>query len=515
MVLPFQINNTFTNTLPADTETENFVRQVHNACFSWVQPTPCKNPVLIHASKDLAKLLGIPYDTLAQEDFLQLMSGNKVLDNTKPFAMCYGGHQFGTWAGQLGDGRAINLFEIDVDQKQYTLQLKGAGPTPYSRSADGYAVLRSSIREYLCSEAMYHLGIPTTRALSLVATGAEVLRDVLYDGNPTYEPGAIVCRVAPTFIRFGNFQILAAQANIDLLQKLTDYTIAHFYHHLIDDANKYVAFLAEVAERTIDMVIHWERVGFVHGVMNTDNMSILGETIDYGPYGWLENYDPNWTPNTTDAQGKRYRFGNQANIAIWNIYQLANALVPIIKDVPTIETTLKQIVATYAPKHYTMQLKKLGLVHLTEASKQLIHSLKQLMLESEIDYILFYRKLASFCGSTAWVNTLAECCYNPLHESLQKRWETWLTAYWSIVCNEENSQRVEIMQSTNPKYVLRNYMAQMAIDQASAGNYQLINELNTLLLNPYNEQPDMEKWFTKRPTWALHKVGCSMLSCSS
>ena len=267
----------------------------------------------------------------------------KVLPNTNPYAMCYGGHQFGHWAGQLGDGRAINLAEVEHKGKSWVLQLKGAGETPYSRTADGLAVLRSSIREYLCSEAMFHLGVPTTRALSLVLSGDKVLRDVMYDGNQAYEKGAIVSRISPSFLRFGSFEIFAARKDTENLKNLVDYTIKHHFTHLgVSSKENYINFFKEVSERTLKMIIDWQRVGFVHGVMNTDNMSILGLTIDFGPYGWLEGFDFGWTPNTTDRQHKRYRYGNQPNIGLWNLYQLANALYPIIEEVDPLNTILEQ-----------------------------------------------------------------------------------------------------------------------------------------------------------------------------
>ena len=232
----------------------------------------------------------------------------------------------------MGDGRAINLGEVvNSAGQRWVLQLKGAGPTPYSRTADGLAVLRSSVREFLCSEAMYHLGVPTTRALSLILTGEQVMRDMLYDGNPELEPGAVVCRVAPSFTRFGNFQIFTARKELDVLKQLTDYTLVTDFPHLGEPSVAvYIEWFREVCSRTVEMIVHWMRVGFVHGVMNTDNMSILGLTIDYGPYGWLEDYDPTWTPNTTDAQGRRYSFGNQPYIAHWNLAQLAQSIYPLI-----------------------------------------------------------------------------------------------------------------------------------------------------------------------------------------
>jgi uncharacterized protein YdiU (UPF0061 family) len=254
----------------------------------------------------------------------------------RPYAARYGGHQFGVWAGQLGDGRAITLGELmPRPGERWELQLKGAGRTPYSRTADGRAVLRSSVREFLCSEAMHFLGVPTTRALSLVATGDIVVRDMFYDGNPMPEPGAVVCRVAPSFVRFGNFEIHASRGENELLQRLADYIITEHFKELGPPTPEvYKLWFEEVCRRTGVMIAHWMRVGFVHGVMNTDNMSILGLTIDYGPYGWLEGYDPAWTPNTTDLPGRRYAYGRQPDVAAWNLARLANALGPLIEDVP-------------------------------------------------------------------------------------------------------------------------------------------------------------------------------------
>ncbi|MDA0708708.1 MAG: protein adenylyltransferase SelO family protein, partial [bacterium] len=276
-------DNRFVAELPADPETENHRRQVRDACYSRVKPTPVVNPRLVAHSREVADLLGLDADSCASDLFAQVFVGNHLLDGMDPFAMCYGGHQFGNWAGQLGDGRAINLGEVVNGQgEHWTLQLKGAGPTPYSRTADGLAVLRSSVREFLCSEAMHHLGVPTTRALSLITTGEPVMRDMFYDGNPKHEPGAVVCRVAPSFTRFGNFQIFASQNKTDLMKKLVDYTIRRDFPHLGDPGRKtYLAWFEEICRKTALMIAHWMRVGFVHGVMNTDNMSILGLTIDY------------------------------------------------------------------------------------------------------------------------------------------------------------------------------------------------------------------------------------------
>ncbi len=296
--LKFQFDNKFVRELPADPETNNHRRQVLAACFSYVKPRKVKAPELVAFSHEMAAELDLDEANCLSEQFTQVFAGNEILDGMQPHAQCYGGHQFGNWAGQLGDGRAINLGEVINKQgKRFSLQLKGAGETPYSRTADGLAVLRSSIREFLCSEAMYHLGIPTTRALSVVTTGEEVVRDMFYDGRPQAEPGAVVCRVAPSFLRLGSYEIFTSRGDIDTLKQLVDYTIETDFPHLSEPSkDTYLAWFREICDRTADMVVDWMRVGFVHGVFNTDNTSVLGLTIDYGPYGWIDDYDPNWTP---------------------------------------------------------------------------------------------------------------------------------------------------------------------------------------------------------------------------
>jgi uncharacterized protein YdiU (UPF0061 family) len=314
--IKFTLDNKFTTTFAADEVAENYPRQVMSA-YSFVAPKKTAMPTLIASSELVALQIGLSEEQVSSPEFLQLFSGNSLLENMQPFAMCYGGHQFGHWAGQLGDGRAINLSEIITPSNGHkTLQLKGAGPTPYSRTADGFAVLRSSVREFLCSEAMFHLGVATTRALSLSLTGDSVVRDMFYDGHAKAEPGAVVCRVSSSFIRFGSFQLPSSRKDLSLLTQLVDYVIERDFPHLgAPSTEVYLAWFNEVCDRTCKLVVDWMRVGFVHGVMNTDNMSIIGETIDYGPYGWIDNFDLNWTPNTTDANGKRYRFGVQAEIS--------------------------------------------------------------------------------------------------------------------------------------------------------------------------------------------------------
>ena len=518
--MKLNIKNTLTTELPADVVKENTRRQVENAAFSYVLPKKTAKPEILHVSKEMASELGISNTETKTDFFKNIVTGNDIYPNTTPYAMCYAGHQFGNWAGQLGDGRAINLFEVEHQNKNWKVQLKGAGETPYSRTADGLAVLRSSVREYLCSEAMFYLGVPTTRALSLSLSGDTVLRDVLYDGNPAYEKGAIVARISPSFLRFGSFEIFTARDDLKNLKVLVDYTIKHHFPHLgAPSKENYIAFFKEVTERTLKMIIAWQRVGFVHGVMNTDNMSILGLTIDFGPYGWLEGFDFGWTPNTTDRQHKRYRYGNQPNMGLWNLYQLANALYPIIEDVAPLETILKQYTTDFEQQSLTMMKSKLGLSISDADDLQLIQRLEDNLQLVETDMTIFFRKLSDFTDAESSLQLIEKAFYDfeNISNEVKDTWSLWFKKYANrlqkeLISSEERKQK---MDAVNPKYVLRNYMSQMAIDEADKGNYTLIDELFQLLKKPYETQPEQEKWFSKRPEWARNKVGCSMLSCSS
>ena len=513
----------FTNNLPSDSIEENYTRQVPKAAYSFVTPKIPSQPKLIHVSKEAQNILGFSDDFIQSETFLKLVSGAGIVGNSIPFAMNYAGHQFGNWAGQLGDGRAIVLGEIEHNNQIFTLQLKGAGPTPYSRRADGLAVLRSSIREHLCSEAMFHLGVPTTRSLSLLLTGDEVLRDVMYNGNAAMEKGAIVCRIAPSFIRFGSFELFSSQNDIENLKLLADYTISNYYIEIQSEGKeKYIQFFQNVAEKTREMIVHWQRVGFVHGVMNTDNMSIHGFTIDYGPYGWLEGFEPNWTPNTTDAESRRYRFGNQANIALWNLYQLANAIYPLIEEAQPLETILNTFAKQYDADFYEMMLKKIGITLKNEQTKQLIQQLLHNLEQTETDYTIFFRNLNKITKTDSVEICLEKISFSfyfpyEVRGLIEETWKFWFENYLNILKEEtfSDEERWILLNSVNPKYVLRNYMAQMAIELADKEDYSLVNELYKLLLNPYDEQPEFEKWFNKRPDWAREKIGSSMLSCSS
>ncbi len=513
-----QLTNFFTDQLPADPNLENTRREVLEAVYSFVRPIKTSNPTLLHVSDEMQHILKFSNEDIQSREFLEFVTGNSILENSKPFAMCYAGHQFGNWAGQLGDGRAINLGEI----KNWAVQLKGSGPTPYSRTADGLAVLRSSVREYLCSEAMHHLGVPSTRALSLSLTGDKVLRDVMYNGNSAHEKGAIVSRVAKSFLRFGNFEVFSSRNDIKNLKILTDYTIKSHFSHLGKPSKEvYLQFFQEVTSKTLEMIIHWQRVGFVHGVMNTDNMSILGLTIDYGPYGWLEGFDFGWTPNTTDKQHKRYRYGNQPTIGLWNLYQLANALYPLIEEAAPLEKILEGYKSNFEKKSQDMMRAKLGLTSDKETDINIIQSLENNLQATETDMTIFFRTLSSFKKEQPekGVELIQDAFYTPdtIKGNVLNNWKQWFANYAKRLEDETTSadERLQQMNKINPKYVLRNYMAQLAIDKADKGDTSLLEEMYLLLKEPYSEQPKFEHWFAKRPEWARHKVGCSMLSCSS
>jgi len=523
-----RLDNSFVEALPGDPVEVNRRRQVLGAAYSRVTPTPVADPKLVAYSREVAELIGLDPAAFEDPELIATLAGNRVTDAMAPYAACYGGHQFGNWAGQLGDGRAITLAEaVPREGERYELQLKGAGPTPYSRTADGRAVLRSSVREFLCSEAMHHLGVPTTRALSLVTTGDQVMRDMFYDGNAAPEPGAIVCRVAPTFIRFGNFEIFAARGDEATLKQLADYTIRTHFPALGEPGPEtYAAWLAEVSRRTAEMVVHWLRVGFVHGVMNTDNMSILGLTIDYGPYGWLDDYDPDWTPNTTDAHGRRYRYGHQPRVAFWNLVRLANAIVPLVGETGPVEEALDVYPRTLQRSETRMLAAKLGLSDIVgDEDDALVEDLFATLKRVETDMTIFYRRLADVPvaardeDDAALVDRIGDAHYSPDAMTHHDRAAIagWLRRYLARAATEDadDAARRAAMNAVNPKYVLRNYLAQVAIDAAEQGDPSKVVELLDVMRDPYGEQPGREEYAAKRPEWARHRPGCSMLSCSS
>ncbi|MBA3395333.1 MAG: YdiU family protein [Deltaproteobacteria bacterium] len=512
--------------LPGDRSDDSRIRQVFKACYSRVAPTAVPEPELVVLVPEVAELLDL--DPTPTPELAEVLGGNRVVPGMAPYAACYGGHQFGTWAGQLGDGRAITLAEVENRAHEtWEIQLKGAGPTPYSRRADGRAVLRSSLRELVCSEAMHHLGVPTTRALSLVLTGQPVQRDLLYDGNARLEPGAVVCRVAPTFLRFGNYEIHAARDDHDTLRKLVRFTLERYYPQYLDGERMDIAgFLEEVVRRTAFMISEWMRVGFVHGVMNTDNMSILGLTIDYGPYGWLEPFDLDWTPNITDASGRRYRFGNQPQVGHWNLAQLARALAPLAPDhLDDIRRTLDIYPGELGSLYRHTMLRKIGLCGRGDtlaADDELLSSLGALLVEVETDMTLFFRQLAQVplrASPDEAFAILREAYYEPdAITAIQRAMlDDWRRAYAARVPVEalDDRERRACMDAINPLYVPRNYLVQEVIEATEQGDRTAVLELLDVLRRPYSEQPGRAKYAAKRPEWARHKPGCSMLSCSS
>ncbi len=518
-------DNRFARLLPCDPVTQNHVRQVQGACYSKVAPSPVRAPSLFAWSHHLAQELGIAEPLAEQRNIVaEVLAGNRLLPGMEPYAACYGGHQFGHWAGQLGDGRAITLGEhLDPRGDRWDFQLKGAGPTPYSRRGDGRAVLRSSLREFLCSEAMHHLGVPTTRALSLVTCREEIPRDMFYDGRIEWEPCAIVTRVAPSFIRFGHFQIFAARGDLGLLQQLADYVLSTFYPSWDQaDPHRYKHWYFDVCERTALMVAHWMRVGFVHGVMNTDNMSILGLTIDYGPYGWLDVYDPQWTPNTTDAGQRRYRFGQQPAIALWNLAQFAEALRSLIPDAGILEAGLDRFKACFQMSYGRFMSQKLGLQKLEGKGDQtLLLLLEEALTSCEIDMTLFYHHLAEVARDDTFAEALGHLrpAFYPdqLPASAEEALSKFIKAYQARLLQDELTlaDRLVLMRAHNPQYVLRNYLAQLAIDAAHTGDAGPTQRLLKVLERPYETQEGHEDLIQRRPEWARHKAGCSALSCSS
>ena len=513
-------DNAFVRDLPGDPESGPRLRQVEGALWSAVVPTPVRNPRVLAWSRDMAQRLGFSEADVRSPEFARVFGGNALYPGMAPFAANYGGHQFGHWAGQLGDGRAISLAEVIAeDGQRWELQLKGAGPTPYSRSADGRAVLRSSIREFLCSEAMHHLGIPTTRALSLVGTGEMVVRDMFYDGHPREEPGAIVCRVSPSFLRFGNFELPHARGDVALLRRLADFCIRRDFPHLAGSGETlHAQWFRETCVRTATMVAHWMRVGFVHGVMNTDNMSILGLTIDYGPYGWIDDYDPDWTPNTTDANGRRYRFSWQPKIAGWNLLRLAHALSPLFADPAPLQDGLDAYAAAYDAADRGNTAGKLGLRECRDDDVALMEDLKGLLHDAEVDMTLFFRGLADLDIDAPGPGVVEGAFYDPAkREAATPRFHDWFARYAARVRGDGQapSARRAAMNATNPKYVLRNYLAQEAIDRAEQGDPGGVHDLQVVMARPYEDQPGREAFARRRPDWARSRAGCSMLSCSS
>ena len=505
----------FIELFPGDFSGNLMQRQTPKVLFATIPTEQFEQPELIHFNENLSNEIGL--GKLASEEEKDFLYAKNLPKNIKSYATAYAGHQFGNWAGQLGDGRAILAGEIKNKDGQSTeLQWKGAGATPYSRHADGRAVLRSSVREYLMSEAIHHLGIPTTRALSLSYTGEDVVRDVMYNGNPAPEKGAVIVRTAPSFLRFGHFELLSAQKEIDTLKKLADYTIEKYYLEINPlSETRYKEFFHQICKRTADMIVEWYRVGFVHGVMNTDNMSVLGLTIDYGPFSMMDEYDLRFTPNTTDLPGRRYAFGKQAEIGQWNLWQLANALHPLINDSQFLEQELNGYGTYFWSKHDEMLAKKFGFDRLIGSDEEFFTSWQQMMQDLKLDYALFFILLEKFDDNSDIKKHFEPCVYYQLSENDWDKLEVFLQNYHNRLKENtiSNEERLALMQKSNPKFILRNYLLYNCIEELEKGSMELFNKIWNALQNPYESlYPEFE---VKRPSKFDGTIGCSMLSCSS
>ncbi|MGD9774234.1 protein adenylyltransferase SelO [Diaphorobacter sp.] len=466
------------------------------AFFTELRPTPLPDPHWVGTSADVGALLGLPPDWQQRGDALQAFTGNALLPGSRPLASVYSGHQFGVWAGQLGDGRAILLGETASGLE---VQLKGSGRTPYSRMGDGRAVLRSSIREFLCSEAMHALGIPTTRALCVTGSPAPVRREEV-------ETAAVVTRVAPSFIRFGHFEHFAARGQHDQLRQLADYVIDRYYPDCRTpqqrDGNAYAALLHAVSERTAALLAQWQAVGFCHGVMNTDNMSILGLTIDYGPFQFLDAFDPGHICNHSDARG-RYAFDQQPGVAHWNLLCLAQALLPLIGEADTARAALQSFEGVFSQQFLARMRAKLGLQQPREGDAALINSLLHLLAAERVDYPIFWQRLTQ---------AVASADFAPVRELFihGDPVNAWLLQYQELLALETQGLATDLMLNTNPRFVLRNHLGEQAIRAAKLGDFSEVQTLHKLLARPFEEHPGHEARADFPPDWAAHiSISCS------
>ncbi|MFL6657167.1 MAG: protein adenylyltransferase SelO [Massilia sp.] len=482
-----------------DLPLDNSFAALPPSLYTRLMPTPLPAPYLVAASARAAALLGLDVADLAREDFVSLFTGNTVAKRSQPLAAVYSGHQFGVWAGQLGDGRAILLGDLATPTGPMELQLKGAGLTPYSRMGDGRAVLRSSIREFLCSEAMAALNIPTTRALMVTGSDQGVLRE-------TVETSAVVTRMAPSFVRFGSFEHWFYRDKPEELRILADYVIDNFYPELGEETNPYKALLAEVTRRTARMIAHWQAVGFMHGVMNTDNMSVLGLTLDYGPFGFMEAFDSQHICNHTDQNG-RYSYANQPQIGHWNCFALGQALLPLIGEVEDAQEALGVYEPEFAAKIDELLHAKLGLIHFFDEDRQLFESMFSLMHDNHVDFTQFFRKL----GQLQLDHPERDAVVRDMFLD-REAFDTWAVQYRQRLRQEDRSDaaRRVAMDLANPKYVLRNYLAQVAIEKAQKKDYSEVARLLAVLERPFDEQPENEAYAALPPDWASHlEVSCS------
>ncbi len=475
--------------------------------FTELAPLPLPSPHWVAHSSDCARLLGLSADWWQREGALAVFSGNALWPGMRPLASVYSGHQFGVWAGQLGDGRAHWLGEIDTASGPMELQLKGAGLTPYSRMGDGRAVLRSSIREFLCSEAMHGLGIPTTRALCITGSPLPVRRE-------TMETAAVVARVAPSFLRFGHFEHFAHHDQLPALARLADFAIDHHYPQCRDAAQPVAALLEAVALRTAELMAHWQAVGFCHGVMNTDNMSLLGLTMDYGPFGFLDAFDPGHICNHSDHQG-RYAFARQPNVGLWNLHALAQALLPLLGEPDAASERVLAAIEPYRQAFPQAMLSrmsaKLGLATADEAARALVDDLLRLMASDRADLTIVMRRLADFDSAPGAPNAALRDLFID-----RSAFDAWASRYGERLRAEASldAARRERMRRVNPRVVLRNHLAEAAIQRAATGDFSEVERLLQVLARPYDEpaeptaQDQADAGFP--PEWAQTiEVSCS------
>jgi len=483
-----------------DVRFDNTYARLPEMFYRRVKPTPLPAPYLISFNEKAAELIGLNPQEAAKPEFVEYFTGNKLLPNSEPISAIYAGHQFGSFVPQLGDGRAILLGEaVNEKGERFDIQLKGAGLTPFSRMGDGRAVLRSTIREYLCSEAMHALSIPTTRSLCITGSDAPVYRE-------TVETAAVLTRLAPTHVRFGSFELFYYRGQYEQVRELADYVIREFYPQFSDAENKYLEFLREVVKRTAKLIAQWQAVGFAHGVMNTDNMSIIGLTIDYGPFGFLDEFDAGFICNHSDYGG-RYAFDQQPNVALWNLYKLAQTLIPLV-EVEEAEAVLGEYQTIFIERFVELMRGKLGLKKVELEDTELIAALLEILQLSNVDYTRFFRRLGDFKTDANEKNNLLQGMFlDP------QSFDNWAKIYLARLAKENstNAERREEMMRVNPKFVLRNHIAQSAIEKAQNGDYSEVNTLLEVLQKPFDEQPEMER-LAKPPAAGSKRVA---VSCSS
>ncbi|HEY0657660.1 MAG TPA: YdiU family protein [Pyrinomonadaceae bacterium] len=479
---------------------DNTYARLPEVFYRRVTPTALPAPYLVSFNEKAAELIGLDPQEVSKPEFAEYFTGNKILPGSEPISAIYAGHQFGTFVSQLGDGRAILLGEaVNEKGERCDIQLKGAGMTPFSRMGDGRAVLRSTIREYLCSEAMNALGIPTTRSLCITGSDAPVYRE-------SVETAAVLTRLAPTHVRFGSFELFYYRGQYDRVRELADYVISEFYPQLGEAENKYLEFLREVVRRTARLIAQWQSVGFAHGVMNTDNMSILGLTIDYGPFGFLDEFDAGFICNHSDYAG-RYAFDQQPMVGIWNLYKLAQTFVPLI-EVEEAEAVLGEYQTIFTERFIELMSEKLGLQTKQTGDADLISDLLQILQASRVDYTRFFRRLSDFKSATNEKNDLLQKMFvDPAS------FDAWAKIYRARLKKEKSAdaERQTRMIAVNPKFILRNHIAQSAIEKAQAGDYSEVNTLLEILQKPFDEQPEMER-FAEPPPEGGKRVA---VSCSS